>query len=803
VIPELELTSPWALAALALLLVLPRAPGWPLRFLALGALIVAFAGPTAERPGGRVAMLVDVSQSVGSRAREMAAQVAGDWRRGAATFFFAGETGQVEGLAAEVAREFRPESTDLARALQVAAAQGAERILLLSDGAQSSGDALLALPNVPVDTLHVQPRENARLAAVLVPSQAKTGETVEAVAVVESDRPTHARLHLSLDGGEATVLERELPAGRSTFPFRFTVPGADDVTLRARLDVPFEQSQVDDAREAMISVAEDEPILVIGDPSLARLLEAQGLDVSEGGPADIRAQLPYSAVVLRGSAASYTPGQLAQLGRFVENGGGLMMTGGPESFGLGSWYRTPVEAVLPVDTDLRTQVEIPLVALVIVLDRSQSMSTGNPNKLELAKEGALGVIELAYEEDLLGMVVFSDSHSWAFRLRPASARGKREMLAAVLGVGTGGGTILEPAYREALDALRGSQAALKHVIILSDGKLYDGQGPFGEGQAPDFAGLAEAAAAEGITTSAIAIGRSADFELLRQVAGAGGGRYHSALDVNTLPRIFTSEALTATRSLLRDEPLQPVARSHPLSPFEGPLPAIDAYIASSPKPNAEVLLLGEQGEPVLAVGRYGLGRTAAFTSDLNGWTGELTTGPELPALLGSVARWLQARPASYAASVDRQGTELRVVVDAVEDGQYVNGARLEARLAGRTTRLEQVAPGRYEGRLPGDLGEGTVLVVERNEVVAQTRLEVPHPEFETAGGAELLAMISERTGGVVLVSPEGYAPELRRSGAPLWPLFTLAALALFLAELVVRRFSGQRTPPRPERSAGT
>ena len=87
---------------------------------------------------------------------------------------------------------------------------------------------------------------------------------------------------------------------------------------------------------------------------------------------------------------------------------------------LGAWYRTPVEDILPVNTDLRTEVELPLVALVIVLDRSQSMSTGNPSKLDLAKEGALSVVDLAYQDDLLGMIVFSDANSteWIFEPRP-------------------------------------------------------------------------------------------------------------------------------------------------------------------------------------------------------------------------------------------------------------------------------------------------------------------------------------------------------------------------------------------------
>jgi Ca-activated chloride channel family protein len=805
VIAGLELTFPWALAALPLLLLLPRGRGRLPRVLGLAALILALAGPTASTPGGRAAILIDVSHSLGDGALDVAGEFSGEWRRGAQVFLFAGDTGPATAPAgAPIAGvpELQRGVTDLSRALQVAAASGAERVLLVSDGAESRGSALQALPPVPVDTFWVAPRTNARLAALQLPDQAAPGETVEGVAVVESDQAARGRLLLSIDGGEAAAVDLQLPAGRSTVPFRLAVPDDADVRVSARLEVDYRQSTEDDSRTAEISVTQDQPVLVIGDPALARLLRAQGFEVAEGDSSAVEAPLPYSAVVVREAAGSFTAGQLAELGSFVENGGGLMMTGGPESFGFGGWYRTPVEEVLPVDTDLRTEVDIPLVALVIVLDRSQSMATGNPSKLELAKEGALGVIELAYQDDLLGLVVFSDDFQWAFRLRPATERGKREMLSSVLSIATGGGTILEPGYRAAIDALRDSEAALKHVIILSDGKLYDGQGPFGQGAPPDFSRLAAAAAAEGITTSAIAIGQAADFELLESIADAGNGRYHSALDVATLPRIFTSEALTATRSLLRDEPTEPVARPHPLSPYEGPLPAVDAYIASAAKPNAEILLLGRQEEPVLAVRRHGLGRTAAFTSDLNAWAGALGSGPELPTLLGSVVRWLQAEPASYAASAEREGNELRVVVDAVEDGRYVNGAQLQARHAGRVISLEQVAPGRYEGRLPGDAGEGTVLVVEGGNIVARAVLDSPHPEFDTAGGKELLATVSARTGGEVVNSPEDYSPTVVSEGRPLWPGLLLAALALFLVELAARRFAGERSRQRGRGAAG-
>lgn len=788
----LSIAYPWVLLALLLLPLLPRGAGWPWRAAALALLIVGLSQPQVSGPGGRVAVLIDVSASQGDASRERAAQFDFSALRDAPVFYhFAGETAAVPEPFAIPPFELDSTETDLARALQVAAAGGAQRVLLISDGAETRGDALAALPPFPVDALVVPARPNTRLAELITPQRATPGETVEAVAVVESDVPTRVTLRPRVAGSDRDPITRDVPAGRTSIPFRFRVDAEQGFEVRATLETDYRQPAMDDERSAEIGVLTTDPVLVIQDPAAARLLRAQGFGVVEGTAADVTSPLAYSAVVLRESAGGFTPGQLELLRGYVEQGGGLFMTGGPDSFGFGAWYRTPVEDVLPVSTDLRTEVSIPLVAMVIVVDRSQSMSTGRPSKIDLAKEGAISVVELAYQDDLLGMVVFSDvdSAGWVFELRKATERGKREMLNAILGITTSGGTVLEPAYRMALEELAQTEAAVKHVIVLSDGKLYDGQGgPFATGGTVDFQAIAQEGLRQSITTSTIAIGDAADFARMEAIAAAGGGRYYEALDVTTLPQIFTNEALTATRSLLREDAVLPEVRSHPL--LSGGLrpPAVDAYIATNLKPDAEMLLAAADGEPLLAVRRQGLGRTAALTTDLNSWAGAFGTWDALPAVLGTVTRWLQSQPADYAAVVERDGDRLRVLVDAVKDGAYLNGRTLHARFDGVQVALEQIAPGRYEGRLPAGDGRGTLLVVEGGEVAARTQVSSPSPEFTTTGGAGLLSDVAARSRGEVLAEPGRYEPASTGGRLELWPALVLAGLAVFLAELVWRRF---------------
>ena len=783
-------SRPWLLLLVPLLLLLPRRSGWWLRLVTMALLIVALAGPELRLEGGRLAVLIDVSDSVGDVAAGTAAALGPGAPAETDWYGFAGDTVLLAAADAPAPAALDRGSTDMARALQVAAGAGASRILLISDGTESAGSALSALPGVPVDTLQVQGLANMRLESLLLPDQAAPGQLVEGLAVIDTDAATQVTLHVTVDGSQLPAVQQSLPAGRSTVPFTFQAADSGSMEIAALAEVDYDQPLADDRLGSLLPVSEYQEVLVIDDPALADLLRAAGAAVHEGGPGDIQAPLDWSAIVLRGAANRFTAGQHQLLLDYVDDGGGLLMSGGPDSFGFGGWFRTPLEEALPVSTDLRTEVEVPLVAMVMIIDRSQSMSAGNPSRLELAKEGAIAVVDLAFEQDLLGMVAFSDSFDWVFGLRPATERGKREMLAAILGLTTQGGTILGPAYAEAIAMLEAEPAAIKHVIILSDGKLYDGGGPFA-GAVSDFGALADQASAAGITTSTIAIGADADFEQLENIAVAGGGRYYEALDVSTLPRIFTSEALVATRSLLREEPFNPLARPHTLSAMSGPQPEVQAYVATTARAAAEVLLDGLEDEPVLAVMRHGLGRTAALTTDLNSWAPQLAAGDDFAASMLRVLRWLQIRPDSHSLTVLQDGGTLQVTVDAVENGEYLNNRDLTARFAGTAVQLEQLAPGRYQGSLPAG-GEGTLLVTDGTEVVARQVIGAGGAEFSRADDSGLLAEISLRSHGQVLDGLEGYAPDLGRNATPVWHYPLLAALATFLAELALRRFSGGR-----------
>ena len=95
-------------------------------------------------------------------------------------------------------------------------------------------------------------------------------------------------------------------------------------------------------------------------------------------------------------------------------GGGLIMLGGDQSFGLGGYYKTVLEEILPVRSDFEKEKEKPSLAMVLVIDKSGSMGG---EKIEMAKEAAKSAVELLGPE----------RQGRRDRLRGRDATGSREI----------------------------------------------------------------------------------------------------------------------------------------------------------------------------------------------------------------------------------------------------------------------------------------------------------------------------------------------------------------------------------------
>ena len=103
------------------------------------------------------------------------------------------------------------------------------------------------------------------------------------------------------------------------------------------------------------------------------------------------------------------------------------------------------------------------------------------------------------------------------------------------------------------------------------------------------------------------------------MATQGGGRYYLVESVDELPDVMLDETETVLSDPLR---LKETAVIMP-GGIPTDLPALEGYVGTTLKENADLKLQTETGDPLLAEWKFGSGTAEVFASDLMGdWTAE-------------------------------------------------------------------------------------------------------------------------------------------------------------------------------------
>ncbi len=783
-----------------------------------------------------VFFLLDMSESVSLAAREsgfrwasaaLAAMKPGD-RAGLITFGANPQLAEPLRPKATFARPGGPveaRSTNISRAIQLALASmprgEANRIVLLSDGRENTGWALGAAQSakdagVPIyySPLGLTFPQEVVVEQLLLPNEVKFGEPFYAKVVVNSIKDTAGRLSLYRNGEFLGSQVVRLSAGKNVLTYRQSLERAGVHVYQALVEV--EGDVIEENNRAIgMTVVRGKPQVLLVDKeesqaqSLANALRSQYIDVKLVGPAGLPTTMAalekYDGVILSNvSSLKMSRNQMTLVRDYVrDQGGGLIMIGGEESFGLGGFYRTPIEEALPVTMEVKQKVEIPSLAVMLVIDRSGSMAMGmkdndKVNKLEVAKEAAHLVVDLLDERNEIGVISFDTEFVWHVPLRPA--RDKQAVHREISAIKAGGGTDGYPAVREAYKALFERDALLKHVIFLSDGQMTRG----------DFAGLIRRMVKDKITVSGVAIGSDADVQLMADVSKWGHGRFYFTEETTAVPRIFTLETQLASKASLIEQPFKPIvtAPHHEIAEdIQWPkAPPLGGYVATTIKPTADQVLMTHQEDPLLAAWRYGLGRAVAFTADAKAKWGILwLRWGEYNKFWAQVVRWTlrTGTRGDTTVSVERRDGRAVVTVDGIDSkGEFINFLEGQVGVVNPDKRqsvveLEQVAPGRYRGAFPAQ-EEGVYLaglLTRRDQQTLGSQIVgtvVPYAqEFRELGADEsFLREITETTGGGPLTDPkDAFTLNRRRSRIPtdLWPWLVGLVTAGLVPEVAVRR----------------
>ncbi len=832
------------------------------RTLAIGLLAGALAEPQLrdESESVSVTVVVDASRSIPSTAQEridayiQRAQEGTRQPEDLLGIVTAAEDAYVQSspsrLVREVQRQFigARDGTNLDEAVRLAIAASPEdaagRIVLISDGNETDGSLLRAAEQakavgMPIDVLPVEFefREEVIVEEIQAPSGVRVGETVSLRVVLTVTEPVAGRLSVTQNG---TVIDLDpdpaetgslvrLGAGRHVLSVPVTPrrPGPQqyDAVFEPLASLDEEgnpgttrgDSVIENNRASAITfVGSEGTVLLVSDTpeevsNLEDALNAAEIRTervtSQGLPTTLPEMAAYEAIVLiNQNAYSSTAQQQELLRQYVhDTGGGLVMIGGPDSFGAGGWIGSPLADALPIRLDPPQKRQMPRGALALVVH-----SVEIPQGVFYGKQICNAAADALSRLDLIGIVEYQGfgGTDWVYPMSPVGDR--TAVRRAINGLQFGDMPSFDPSLQLALAGLQAAEAGQKHCIIISDGDPTLSRSILREFRQ------------SGITISAVGVNPHSpgDLNTLRTMARETGGTYYSVGNsaLETLPQIFVKEAQTLRRALIWEgEPFSPAMTGVPTETMRGisGVPPITGYVVAAEREGLSLVTLrGKEEDPVAAQWQHGLGRVVTFTSDVSSrWAGAWVGWAGYNQFWEQHVRWAM-RPsddATLRVVTENRGDTTAVIIEAFDPGgERLDFARFQARAAtpdgkGQAVEIRQVGPGRYEGVFDSSSSGAYVVsmryraagrdgqVLEGSAQAAATR---PYAdEFRALKtNTPLLRQVAAITGGRVLTGDPTAANLWDRTTltmpvalTPAWLAFLIAGVGVFLADVGIRR----------------
>ncbi|MDQ0270259.1 VWA domain-containing protein [Cytobacillus purgationiresistens] len=679
------------------------------------------------------------------------------------------------------------------------------RIVAFTDGNETIGNSteaakLLKNRGIELDYVQVNSKvgEDMALSDLKVSPSLYEGEEASVSLSVNSNINQTAQIRLFLNNKEILQQKIDVKEGKNEYAFSYEALGSGLQVLKAEIESEGDTFIENNALQAITNIKGKPKVLIVqSDESdhLQKALQSSDLEMNtvmpEKMPTNLSGYLQYQSIIFNNvQATGITEKQMELIEQAVrEFGVGFMMAGGEESFGLGGYFKTPIEKLLPVEMEIKGKEEMPSLGLMIVLDRSGSM---DGQKLELAKEAAARSVELLREEDTLGFIAFDD-RPWVI-VETGPLKDKEDAVEKILSVTPGGGTEIFTSLEKAYSELEDLKLQRKHIILLTDGQSSGGG---------DYDAIIENGKEKNITLSTVAIGQDADRALLEDLAEQGSGRYYDVTDASVIPSILSRETVMATRTYIEDNPFYPLVQNDPewSSLFKDGIPQMNAYIAVTAKPRAKIPLLSEKEDPILAQWQYGIGRTIAFTSDFSGkWSGDWARWNKWSDFINQLvtATLPQYDSEPFRVSVSKGSEQTTVNLESLTNQSLPIETTVLTEDGGEVkTNAKLVAPGKYEVMVPEKEGMYFLSIKQANEhgemINYQTGFAIPYSDEYLLEGTnhDLLGELASITTGKKLdKEADAFRPLQQKAFSQQDFSIVLVAFAflLYFVEIAIRRF---------------
>ena len=701
----------------------------------------------------------------------------------------------------------------IAAAISIFPENSKKRLVVLSDGEENAGtsnNVVSSLQQQGIDIKYYKVKKSASaevaVEKVSVPQTLALGQEFNLNVTINSSSDQAAKLNLFSGRTKVGEQEVQLNKGINKFIFKDKASIGGFKSYKVVIEAVNDTETKNNEGSAFTNITDKPKVLVLQDikedaEELIKILEASSMDYtvvnSKAAPRTLTEMTAYKSIIACNvSADNLNEGFLSSLESYVKDfGGGFVAAGGDNSFALGGYTKTSLEKVLPVYMDMKGKKEIPKMAMVLIIDKSGSMTEGAAGitRVDMAKEAAIRSLEsLRPSKDEIGVLAFDDSYSWVVKRKVID---DIEVIGEEIGtIRAGGGTSILPALEEGYKALKESDAKLKHIILLTDGQA----------EKYGYENLLKEINSENITVSTVAVGQGADVSLLQAIALECGGRHYITDEFTNIPRIFSKETFMASRSYLNNREFTPAVNSDHLilrGVAEEGLPPLLGYVGASQKEMARVLLSSDEEDPILTVWQYGLGKTAAWNSDISGrWSANYIPWDRNMKLWQNIIDYTLENYDDSSASieVENAGSKAKITFKDKVNKEEIDTVATIITPSGESkeVKLYPSAPGEYSTEF--DLQDIGVYMIngkqeKGGEIISAINtgyVQQYSPEYRINRSSEAFDRLIEGIGGKIITTPEEvFAGNIssRKGSRDLTPYLLALVLVLFIFDVAVRR----------------
>lgn len=746
-------------------------------------------------------------------------------------------------------KEVLPDGSDLhsaiEKALSVVNPNRPARLFVFSDGEYNGPSPISAArrareAEVPIDyrnyeRVHVG---DVAVESVLMPKTVSPREPFQFSVWIYADKAATGTVTISRDDREIAQREQTFSLGMNRLLFRDLIDEGGFFQYDVKLEVENDPLLENNNGTGIVRVDAGPRVLVLSNDgqegNLVNALRAGRIPVdvavAKEHPLTQDSLDPYRAVIIENiPAREFGRLKMSRLTQFVEDlGGGLLLTGGQRSFGVGGYFNSPLDEILPVSMEIREEHRKNRLALAIALDRSGSMMapvSGGKTKMDLANLGTAECVRLLSPGDSVAVIaVDSAPHV----IQPLTDVEDPEPIASrVLKIQSeGGGIFVYEALVAAGNELMKAEQATKHIILFSDAQ--DSEHP------ASYKGLLQKYEEAGITVSVIGLGTKADVDakLLEDIAKRGSGNIMFTADAAELPRLFTEDTMSVARSSFIEKDVETQPDGIPGSLLtdlrlmgefqQGAFPTVDGYNLSYLKPDATMGVASndEYNAPWSAFWYRGLGRSAALCIEVDGqYSGQFGQWDQFEDFLITHTRWLMGGddPNKVFVAMERDGQDAVVTIELDEQRiqktdeppELVVVQPGQERTETYTPDLTWIGPNTLQTRFRLNK-TGTYRTMVRTgakEFERGPAITLPYspeyvPRIGLPSGTETLKQLSEISGGVARTDVLQVFKDPPRSAfrISLIPYLLGLTLCCFVLEIAGRRLSLWQRGPVKEKA---